>query len=119
MDFAGVRASVPRDPDTGLTIRTLGKLGDKNPPTIDGAAPWLQHPAPASCALDLADRGKLDNTELGVELRRHRTLIAKLVIRAIASAKAKGLESADIVRLIEPDRRLDQEPTLVRIRRRP
>jgi hypothetical protein len=101
---------VPRD-EQGLTIRTLGKLGEAGD-RLDLEPRWLQHPLPPSCSLDLADKPHgLD--EVGAATDRHRTLVGHVLRAGIASMKAKGQTSADLVRVSEADRRVDEEPSLV------
>ena len=82
---------VPRT-DAGYTRSVKGDLaqGRGNPPRIDTSAPWLTHPPPPSCALDVAENGVRRNSELAAIVDLHRTLIAKMVKRALVAYRNAG-----------------------------
>lgn len=93
----------------GYTVSHGGDLGGENQPRIDPRAPWLRHPLPPSCALDVADEGIHDNLSLGLVMSKHRTLVARLVVRACRSLAERGVAAADLERLIDPQAANDRE----------
>lgn len=101
-------SKVPRGAQ-GRTLSVKGFIEPENAPVVDSAAPWLAHPLQPSCALDVADGGIHGNQALGVVMRRHRTLVARLVRQACASLKAKGHTANDLLRITSPDLRVDAE----------
>lgn len=93
-------SSVPRDA-MGLTLKASGDLGGERAGTTLEAR-WLEYPVPPSCALDLADRGPMTNTQMGSALGRHRTLPARILRRAlgraIENAEGMGMSRDDLLK---------------------
>lgn len=83
-------SSVPRD-QRGLTTRMLGEAGDLERPGTTLIPRWLEHPLPASCALDESQRAQT-NEEVGVKLQRHRTLVGRVLRRALEEIKERGYD---------------------------
>jgi hypothetical protein len=95
-------ARVPRDAK-GRTLAVAGDManGERSKARIDNSAPWLEHPLRPSCALDLADRGPSDNLKLATATGRHRTLVARIVRRAVQSLALRGVNTEDLMRLVK------------------
>jgi hypothetical protein len=91
-------ASVPRN-EKGLTISVMGELA-RYREQLRLEPRWLAlGTMPASCALDVAERGKGGNQHVGHATGRHRTLAA----REIKSAVRKACSTAEDVYGMDPE----------------
>jgi len=103
-------SAVPRDA-AGLTIQVFGDMGPKAEPDLEPR--WLETPLPPSCSLDVADKGQHTTPDLEEATGRHRTLTARVLRRAIASLKRRGITANDLIRLVDPEARPDEQPSQV------
>lgn len=110
-------AKAPRDPH-GHTVSHRGHLGaDRGGTTL--APLWLRPGVgPGSmCAWDAIDqRGAMQTEQIGELLEKHRTLIGRALHLAIRKIAAAGLTADDLIRLIAPERRVDEGQSLARSR---
>jgi len=85
-------------------VSQRGDLGDEREGTLEPA--WLETPIPDSCAWDVIERASgepMGNSEVAVSLRRHRTLIAKVLKQAVEKLRAAGVTFDDLRLLMGTD----------------
>jgi hypothetical protein len=101
----------------GRTLSETGHAGDERAPTTlephwigpDGEFRFVE-----TCTLNAIKRhgGAMSNDQVGALMHRHRTLIGKLTYKLVAKLRTEhNITADDIVRLCEPDRRVDVEPS--------